>query len=129
MNIIRITPDNWEKFRTIRLAALNSDPQAFGAEVGDEAERKEPEWRKRLASPDRFFFAVEEGDVYASIAGARLIEEKTWMLLAVHTLPESRGKGFAQALVDRVIEEARSRGADTIQLSVNIDQENAVHVY
>ncbi len=55
--IKEITPEN---IRAIRLAGLASDPQAFGGSIAEELERKEPEWRERLESPDMFFFAVED---------------------------------------------------------------------
>ena len=129
MDVRIVRPDDWAKFRDIRLAGLKTDPQAFGGSLADEALRPEPEWRKRLASADRFFFAVEEGGAFVAVAGARQIDAKKWMLVAVHTLPSARGRGLAQRLVSEVVRECRRRGAERVELMVNVDQKDAVHVY
>lgn len=129
MNIKLVAPDDWKEFREIRLAGLKSDPQAFGGNLTEEAKRKEPEWRKRLESSDRFFLVVEENDVFVSVAGAKEISNKNWMLVAVHTLPQARGRKLAQRLTEEVVSECKKRGADRIELMVNIDQKDAVHIY
>jgi GNAT superfamily N-acetyltransferase len=129
MDIKKVSSDDWKKFQTIRLAGLKSNPEAFGGDLAEELNRKEPECRKRLESQDRFYFAVEENRVFVSIAGAKNIGDKLWMLMAVYTLPEARGKGLAKDLVEKTIQESRDRGAIAIQLMVNIDQKDAVYIY
>ena len=129
VNIKKISSDNWKKFKAIRLAGFKSDPQAFGGDMTEELNRKEPEWRKRLDSKDRFFFAVEENGIFVSVAGAKNIGDKLWMLMAVYTLPEYRNKGFAKILTKKIVQESKNIGAIAIQLMVNIDQKDAVHIY
>jgi predicted GNAT family acetyltransferase len=129
MDIKKVSSDDWKKLQTIRLAGLKSDPQAFGGDLAEELDRKEPEWRKIFESQGRFYFAVEENGVFVSLAGAKNIKEKFWMLMAVYTLPEARGKGLAKDLVEKIIQESIDRGATAIQLMVNIDQKDAVHIY
>ncbi len=129
MKIKMVAPDDWMKFRDIRLAGLQTDPQAFSGNLGEEAERKEPDWRKRLESADRFYFAAEERGSFVSIAGAKEIGGKSWMLVAVHTLPRARGRKLAQRLVEEVVDECKRRGSDRVELMVNVDQKDAVHLY
>jgi ribosomal protein S18 acetylase RimI-like enzyme len=129
MNTRIVTPNDWKKFREIRLAGLRTDPQAFGGNLTEEAERKEPEWRRRLESPDRFFIAAEENDAFISMAGSKQVGDKSWILVAVHTLPQARGRKIAQKLIGEVINECRKRGADRMELMVNTDQKDAVHIY
>ena len=129
MNIKLVVSDDWNKFREIRLAGLKSDPQAFGGNLTEELERKEPEWRKRLESADRFFFVAEEQDVFVSMAGAIKIGDSSWMLVGVYTLHTQRGKRLAQRLVEKVVRKCKHRGAHIIELKVNVDQADAAHVY
>ena len=125
----KILSDDWKKFRAIRLTGLKSDPQAFGGDITEELNRNELEWRKRLESQDRFFFAAEENGIFVSVAGAKNIGDNLWMLIAVYTLLEARGKGLAKILTEKVIQESKQNGANAIQLMVNIDQKDAVHIY
>jgi ribosomal protein S18 acetylase RimI-like enzyme len=129
MNIKILSSEDWQKLRDIRLFGLKSDPHAFGGSFDEEIHRQEPDWRKRLENPDRVFAAVEENNVFISLAGALKDEEGNWMLVAVYTLPEVRGKGHAQNLTKLVIEEVKKKGAQSIRLMVNVDQADAVRVY
>jgi ribosomal protein S18 acetylase RimI-like enzyme len=129
MNIRITVPDDWQKFREIRLMGMNTDPQAFGGDLTEEKNRKEPQWRERLGSPERLFYIAEEGDRFVSMAGAKKIADKRWLLVGVYTRPEYRGKGLARQLIEKVITELQHKGVDAIRLMVNIDQKDAVHLY
>jgi predicted GNAT family acetyltransferase len=129
MNIHIASPHEWQKFRDIRLTGMQTDPQAFGGDLTEEMERLEPEWRKRLESDDRFFFVMEEDDIFISMAGAKKISDKMWMLVGVYTRFLSRGKGLAEQLTHKIIVECKRRECDIIQLMVNVDQKDAVHIY
>src|SRR5687768_6786251 len=111
MNIKLLTSDDWEKYKNIRLAALTTDPQAFGSSLADEIRREEPEWRMRLENPIRFFYVVEENGVIQSIAGGFKDNENKWNVVAVHTLPEARGRGDAEILVSKLVERAKKTDA------------------
>ncbi len=130
MNKRLLSSDDWQKLRDIRLVALKTDPQAFGGNFDEEVDRQELEWRKRLENPDRFSVAIEENDILVSLAGAlKDKEDGKWMLVAVYTRPEARGRGYSQELTQFVIEEVKRRGVSEIKLTVNVDQKDAVHVY
>lgn len=130
MNKRLLSSDDWQKLRDIRLSALKTDPQAFGGNFDEEVNRQEPEWRKRLENSERFSVAIEENNALVSLAGAiKNKEDGKWMLVAVYTRPEARGRGYSQELTQFVIEEVKKRGASEIKLTVNVDQKDAVHVY
>ncbi len=126
-----LSSDDWQQLRDIRMASFATDPQAFGGSFDEESKRQEPEWRKRLENPDRFYVAIQGEEGILSIAGA--IKEKdlvdTWVLVAVYTRVEHRGKGYSQQIVSFIIDEVRKRGAKILNLMVNTDQKEAVHVY
>ncbi len=124
-----LTPPDWEKFKTIRLSGLRTDPQAFAGDFTEELTRDESGWRRRLGGEDRFFFGVEREDRLLAIAGAKKEKDGSWVVMAVHTLSVARGQGLAQQLIKSIITEAKNRGAFKLKLWVNADQEDAIHVY
>ena len=50
LSVVRLTPDDWEVHRDLRLEALATDPEAFGATYADNAAYDEATWRARLAA-------------------------------------------------------------------------------
>jgi predicted GNAT family acetyltransferase len=129
MNIKLLASNDWEKLRDIRLAALQTDPQAFAGSFAGEQQRKEPEWRKRLEDTDRIYFTAEENGAFISLAGAKKESGDVWMLVAVHTIPAARGRGLSQAVVATVLNELKKRSVTKVELMVNTDQKDAVHIY
>jgi ribosomal protein S18 acetylase RimI-like enzyme len=124
-----ISATDWQKLRDIRLKAMESDPSAFGGDLIEEQTREEDEWKKRLENKNRFYFAAEENGVFVSLAGAKEIGEKIWMISAVYTRPTYRGRGLATKLTTLVVEECKQRGVVRVELMVNIDQKDAVKIY
>lgn len=125
----KISPENWEKFRDIRLKALQSDPQAFGNTFEGESQKDMAYWKDKLSHPERRFYSAEEGGTFIAMAGLKKIAEDNWMVTGVYTVPEWRGKNTAQKLVYQVIDEAVKAGAHKASLMVNIQQEAAVGMY
>ncbi len=64
LTLRKVGPEDWEKFRDIRLEALKRDPQAFAASSYDyESSFGELEWKERLDGSSRCFFVAESKDV------------------------------------------------------------------
>jgi predicted GNAT family acetyltransferase len=129
MDIRKLSSKDWDKFRMIRLKGLQTDPQAFGGSFAEETKRQEVEWKEQVEKSGRFFFAAEENEKFVSVAGAKQVSEKVWMLIAVYTLPENRGNGLARMLTERIIQEVKACGADKIQLMCNVNQKDAIGIY
>lgn len=125
----KVSPDDWQKFRDIRLKGLQTDPQAFGGTFESESQESEEYWKERFSNPERCFYAAENGNIFVATAGSKKIAEDNWMIIAVYTLPEFRGKNISKGLIDRIIEEAKKTGASKVSLMVNPQQESAVNLY
>ena len=50
IEIAVLDPDSWARARAVRLAALTSDPDAYGARAEGEAKLNESQWRNRVES-------------------------------------------------------------------------------
>jgi ribosomal protein S18 acetylase RimI-like enzyme len=125
----KVSPDDWQKFREIRLKGLQTDPQAFGGTFQSESQEGEEYWKERFSNPERCFYAAEEGNIFVATAGSKKIAEDNWMIVAVYTLPEFRGKNISKELINQIIGEAKKTGASKVSLMVNPQQESAVNLY
>ena len=65
---------------------------------------------ERLRQPDVTFYSAWDGDTLAAVGALREIEPGRGELKSMRAAPEYRGKGAGQAILRRLIDEARRRG-------------------
>lgn len=124
------TEDDWAMLRAIRLAALSSDPSAFGASYVTAAAYSEQQWRDR-ASPEtqpQYVVAIQQ-DQAVGLIGDAISPSQEYNLIAMWVSHECRGMGIADRLVDAVKTRATQRGYPRIVLSVSPDNASAVRLY
>lgn len=128
----RLTPDDAESYRAIRLEGLQSRPDAFGSSWAEEREKPLAAFAARLEGN-----AVWGGwaDGHADLAGvAGLMVPTSAKLRHIGTLwgmfvrPAARGQGLGALLVQRVIDEAAGR-VEELRLTVVTTNEAAVRLY
>ncbi|MBU0975424.1 MAG: GNAT family N-acetyltransferase [Patescibacteria group bacterium] len=134
-SVVELTPDDWHRYRDIRLEALEHDPQAFGSSVAREAAFDEVKWRSRLqpysAEHRQWAVFVEDktGKLIAS-AGAYVSEDGVAEIVGVYVTEDARGQGLASVLMSELIERIKnSNVVGTLRLSVNKEQSAAVALY
>ncbi len=64
----------------------------------------------KLRAPDVAFFSAWDGNVLAAVGALRDLGAGRGELKSMRAAPEYRGRGAGRALLDRLVEEARSRG-------------------
>ena len=129
-------------YRDIRLEALRTHPEAFGASFEQEAARPLGFFAERLSgqegmtgptgiSGNVIFGGFQDAAVLA-IAGfivqSGLKREHKGTLWGMYVRPEARGTGLASLLVEAVLDHARDR-VELIQLSVIADNVIARRLY
>jgi putative acetyltransferase len=65
---------------------------------------------ERLRQPDVTFYSAWEGESLAAVGALREIEPGRGELKSMRAAPEFRGKGAGQAILHRLIDEAKARG-------------------
>jgi ribosomal protein S18 acetylase RimI-like enzyme len=123
------TPDDWEKFRDLRLKMVSDSPQAYGENTTMAAERSEQEWRQWLTSADQFYIEVDHMPVAAATFRYDDIITKEWVINGVWTDPEFRGRGYAKTLLQRIVREAKAKAVNQIYLYVRDIQTSAIELY
>ena len=130
VTIARLTPNDWESHRDLRLEALATDPQAFGATYADNAAYDEATWRARLAAVT-YWQARQDGMPLGMVGlwdpSVGLGEQNgddvdpepaASFLIAMYVRPLARGGGVGDALVVAVLADAAARGHRHVVLDV-----------
>lgn len=135
VEIRRLTAGDWEAYRSIRLEALQSAPEAFGSSFGEERLLTPEDWSARAAGDDhRVMMGAFAGQELQGMAG--LIRERRaktrhkGSIVSVYVPPVARGKGVARQMLTALLAEARTMaGLEQITLAVVSDNTPARALY
>lgn len=131
IEVLRLGPDDWQRYRAIRLASLRDTPDAFWATTAGEEAQPEAWWRDRLTTEDRLtLLAVDDGVDAGTMGGGPHHEDPgDGLLYAVWVAPAARGGGAAEALIEAAIAWARQRGHRRLRLDVGDHNVRAAAFY
>jgi GNAT superfamily N-acetyltransferase len=132
----RLRPEDWRRWRDLRLRALAESPEAFSSTYEENLRFPEETWRERTrasAAPARdraMFVAVDQasGD-WIGCAGGYVDTGGTANLISMWVAPEHRGRGAGRALVEAVVDWARAAGHERLRLDVVRGRDSAVRLY
>jgi RimJ/RimL family protein N-acetyltransferase len=118
-------PDDWSRWRELRLEGLKDTPIGFGELYEDAAVLPDEEWRTRWTRPGVRVMAYD-GDKPLGMAGGFRDERDRPILFGVYVRPPARGRGVLAALVDAV---AAWAAPDPLTLDVHVDNARARRAY
>jgi GNAT superfamily N-acetyltransferase len=124
-------PDDWERVRAVRLAALADAPDAFTITLAEDVAKPLETWRQRLERSDAAtFLATRDGRDVGCVVGAPYEGQPgNAGLFAMWVAPDARGHGIAGRLVDAVVSWARTRGYRRVLLGVGDYNVGAIRLY
>src|SRR5688572_9717104 len=125
----RLTVDEAPRLRAIRLRALADAPDAFGTTLEEAAAWPADMWSQQLRDLATFV-AVEDGLDIGMVRGMRddTRTDTAW-LISMWVAPTARRRGIGDALIDIVIDWARSNGFSRLLLDVADDNAPAIALY
>lgn len=133
MEIIKLSPEDWEKYKNIRLEALQKDGLAFGPSYEEEAKKKDEEWKATLEKDDSYlFFAEENGEIVGMAAAYQEEGEKVHHVAyvwGVYVREAFRGKGIGKKIMETLLGELKENNVVKANLNVNTIQSGAVKIY
>ncbi len=128
-----LLPSDLALYKRVRLAALQTDPEAFGSNYAREAEFDEATWLSRMSGFDGrkgAVFVDEVDDRAAGIVGIGFSERPAdTQLWGMWVAPESRRTGAGQRLVETAIQWSREQNAQTVTLWVVRSNTAAIALY
>ena len=132
MEIRRVSAEDWEELRAVRLLALADAPDAFETRYEDAVQRSADwwiDWAARSAEGDRqAMFLAWDGNTPVGIIGVYVEEQHCW-LISMWTDPSMRAHGIGASLVQAGVEFARAARHIDIFLTVRFDNEPARRLY
>jgi RimJ/RimL family protein N-acetyltransferase len=128
-----LDPGEIDIYRTVRLEALRSDPDAFASTYEREAAFDDGTWRSRLEGfagrPGRVFVGELDGAVVGMAGIGHAVQPGDTALWGMWVRAGARGTGIARELLDAVVGWARAELAQTVTLWVVRDNIRAVRLY
>jgi len=130
VRVDELTPEDWERFRLIRLRSLKANPEAFGGEFDVESDLPEQHWRSELVKSDGLIASIDGHDVammYVEILKGD--HGATCWIGGCWSDPDYRGRGAFRALFEYLDSRAGEKDWSRQGLGVWADNELAIAAY
>jgi GNAT superfamily N-acetyltransferase len=132
--IRRVTLDDVETYRDVRLRALADSPSSFGSTLQAESDRPHDQWVERVVRSARgdartIFLAFDADDCVGLVGAVEDDLGADRQLVSMWVAPTHRGTGVAVELVEAVLTWARDAGARRIGLWVTRGNDRAQRFY
>ena len=125
----RLDASEGPRLRAIRLRALLDAPDAFGSTFEEAVARSAESWSKQALDLPTFVAVLDGLDVGIVRCAPDETKAETAWLISMWVAPEVRRLGVGGALVDAVIEWARSNGVNRLLLDVADKNPPAIALY
>lgn len=129
-SVSQLCDEDWQRAKSIRLRALHNAPPAFFAKLRDEQALTDAQWQARYQRKDIATFIakhVSSKEDIGLVVGAPYETEAGLYSLWVEE--KARRLGIGNALVDSVIEWARSANFNQLYLDVGNTNQAAIQLY
>ncbi len=126
----RLTPDDAEAGRALRIEGLKRHPEAFSRDLDQEEALTVEAWRERYGG-SVWFGGFVGGELVGLLAFSRESSKKlahTGTIGAMYVREAARGQGLADALIEAAL--AHAAGAvEQVMLTVNAENARAIKLY
>ncbi len=130
VEIIRLPPDRWQDFQSLRMEALKSDPAAFGRAYEEEVIYKQELWQRRIGS---VIFAVNDNQPVGMVGyyfNEMVKNKHVANIYGMYVNKAFRNQGIGGQLLSIAITSIKEKNEILkIKLSVNPAQKSAVKLY
>lgn len=129
--IKKLSKDDWQIYKAIRIDALAKFPLNFGSTLEEEIARQDDEWMNLLVS--NIIFGVFDANKLVGCCGFAIFPNKKMQhkasIWGMYLKPEYAGTGLADKLLKTVINHARENHIKKIQLACADYNQRAISFY
>ena len=138
ITINQLNPDEWQKYKDIRLEALKINPTAFANTYEDVLTHSDEKWKEQLEQSQKkdgliILFAMDGDRVVGMNAfhwANKPVTKHIAQIFGVFISPDYRGKGIGKLLMDGIISEIKKNSQFIkITLGVNAENTSALKLY
>ncbi|MDO8574177.1 MAG: GNAT family N-acetyltransferase [bacterium] len=132
VEVVKLIPEDWENFKTIRLKALSANPTAFGSSYKQEVNRPEEIWKQKLATSWVYAAIVENQFVGIARVLFELGEhvQHVASIVSLFIDPAYRRQGIGKKIIRKIISDLHDQKVIVkIILTVNADQKPAIKLF
>ena len=134
--IVTLPVEAWEEYKSLRLRALKTEPQAFGSSFAEVARSLDGIWQRRLQDvidrKSHLLFARLNGNLVGMVGAFQQEEDRqssTANIYGMYVDSEARSQGIGRMLLSRLLEDLAESGIERAKLDVNTDQLAAKQLY
>jgi RimJ/RimL family protein N-acetyltransferase len=115
----RLLPSKWQEYKSIRLEALQTNPEMFGSNYLKEAAYSQNDWVSFLEDDTRAMFALYDKKSLIGLTGVTLKKEDatTAILFASFIKPSYRNNGLSELFYQARIDWARNKKCSSVIVS------------
>ncbi|WP_148615638.1 bifunctional GNAT family N-acetyltransferase/GrpB family protein [Nocardioides rubriscoriae] len=124
----RVTADDWQLLRDVRLRALADAPEAFGSTLAQAESLTEGGWRQRADNGGLTLLALDDGHPVAMGGAFAPDDGPTVFVWGMWTDPVARGHGVGGQLLDALVAWCRP-SYDEVRLHVTEGNDGARRLY
>ncbi len=135
ITITSIMPDEWTKYKNLRLRALKEEPQAYGSSYAENSTKPEEFWKQRLLDAIQektqwLVFAKSDNHLVGMVGAFAEKEPDVAHIISVYVVPEARGNGISKDLMRDLLNRIkRNSWIKKIIVDVNPQQHAALNLY
>ncbi len=130
IEIKKLSANDWQIFKELRLQMLKEEPQAFARTYDEVSKRTDEEWKENTENEEAGILAVWLDGKLAGMNGYYYPERSIVEIWGMFIRKEFRGMGLGKKLMGEIEKEIRKDGGvKKIQVSVTSSQTAAFELY
>lgn len=135
IQIIQLQLQEWEKYKKLRLEALQQEPQAYYSTYEGNVNEPDSMWQERLQEAEEgktqwLSFAKLDEELVGMVGAFSKPSETEAEIIAVYVSEKARGQGVGNKLMqDLLFNIQKNSSIKKLHLEVSSEQIAAVHLY
>jgi ribosomal protein S18 acetylase RimI-like enzyme len=132
VTIVKLTPQQWQELKQIRLHALESDPDAFGRTHEELSQKTDEQWMQQLQNPHLHYFIAKVNDEHVGVVGIAKDREEddTTEIVSMFVKKPHRRRGIGKTLLHHAVSHGKQQhNSQKAKVWVYKHRDDAVNFY